>query len=420
MASAKEWLKSRALFPRLFPDPPDPLTGIIIVVPAFDEPGITTLLDSLASCSKPECATEVIIIVNAPVNAGHQSLLNNEICIQEISAWNKANQSSFLKILAYDTGQPLIKGWGAGLARKAGMDEALRRFSIIDKPDGIIVSLDADCTVGKDYLKEIYSKLQPGSKENACSIWFEHPLAGNEFPDQVYRYVSKYELHMRYFLQAVRYTGFPYAFHTIGSAIACKADAYLRSGGMNRRQAGEDFYFIQKLVPLGGFFELNTTTVYPSPRISSRVPFGTGPVISKMIAEKTDLFLTYCPQAFFELRKVFLALGEIYSPGGIEDKAFYDTLPESVKSFITSQEWSEKIMEIRENTSNEDSFRKRFCNWFNMFRIVKYLNHVHSALFTKIPVEDAASSFLTLTGRSHDSEDTVSLLRRYRTIEKSS
>jgi len=42
---------------------------------------------------------------------------------------------------------------------------------------------------------------------------------------------------------------------------------------MNRKQAGEDFYFIQKLMPLGGYFALNSTAIYPSPRESSRVPF---------------------------------------------------------------------------------------------------------------------------------------------------
>ncbi len=120
-------------------------------------------------------------------------------------------------------------------------------------------------------------------ERKACSIRFEHPLSGSEFPDEVYRYVTMYELHMRYFYQAVKYSGYPYAFHAIGSAIAFRASAYLKAGGMNRKQAGEDFYFIQKLIPQGGFFALNSTTVHPSPRTSDRVPFGTGAVISKLI-----------------------------------------------------------------------------------------------------------------------------------------
>ncbi len=65
MAFATEWLQKRALFPQLISEPPDNQTGIIVVVPAFNEPGIATLLNSLASCDEPECRVEVIIIINA-------------------------------------------------------------------------------------------------------------------------------------------------------------------------------------------------------------------------------------------------------------------------------------------------------------------------------------------------------------------
>ncbi len=80
---------------------------------------------------------------------------------------------------------------------------------------------------------------------------------------------------------------------------------------MNRRQAGEDFYFIQKLVPAGGYFNLNSTTVYPSPRASSRVPFGTGASMRKLSAETSSTFLTYNILAFKELR-TFFELTEIF------------------------------------------------------------------------------------------------------------
>jgi hypothetical protein len=61
---------------------------------------------------------------------------------------------------------------------------------------------------------------------------------------------------------------------------------------MNRRMAGEDFYFIQKLLPAGGFFNLNQTTVYPSPRSSARVPFGTGVTIQRLTEGKNETLLT--------------------------------------------------------------------------------------------------------------------------------
>ena len=75
------------------------------------------------------------------------------------------------------------------------------------------------------------------------------------------------------------FAGLPYSYHTIGSAFAVTAKAYARQGGMNRRKAGEDFYFINKLIKGENFGEITNTTVFPSPRTSNRVPFGTGKAI---------------------------------------------------------------------------------------------------------------------------------------------
>ena len=64
---------------------------------------------------------------------------------------------------------------------------------------------------------------------------------------------------------------------TIGSAFAVTANAYIKRGGMTRSQAGEDFYFLQTLAQIGTVGEITTTKVYPSARLSDRIPFGTGP-----------------------------------------------------------------------------------------------------------------------------------------------
>jgi len=222
---------------------------------------------------------------------------------------------------------------------------------------------------------------------------------------------------MRYFYQAVRYSGYPYAFHTIGSAIAFRASAYLKAGGMSRKEAGEDFYIIQKLIPQGGYFALNSTTVHPSPRTSCRVPFGTGTVVSKLLDDKTGYLLTYNPQAFSELRNLFSAIEQLSGADEGEIRFFYNTLPDGLRSFIGSGELLDKINEIRNNTSGKDSFLKRFHAWFNMFRIVKYLNHVHSGIFEKKPVADAAYDLLSVIGPLVKSKDPYELLLFYRKIE---
>ena len=77
------------------------------------------------------------------------------------------------------------------------------------------------------------------------------------------RKIAAYELHLRYYTHGLRFSNLPYSFQTVGSAMAVRCSAYQKQGGMNKRKAGEDFYFIQKIIALGGYSELNSTTVFP-------------------------------------------------------------------------------------------------------------------------------------------------------------
>jgi hypothetical protein len=417
MGFASAYIESRVLFPELIKEAPDKATGIIVVVPAYNEPGIVRLLDSLAKCTRPECEAEVIIVVNAPPDASEESISNNEITIKEIESWKLLNRDSFFRLYSF-MASPVIPGWGVGLARKTGMDEAVRRFNYISRPDGVILNLDADCLVQENYFKAVYSELLIKKERSACSIYFEHPVTGSEFKDNIYKSIILYELHLRYYFQALAFTGFPDVFHTVGSAIAVKALPYVKAGGMNRKQAGEDFYFIQKLIPAGGYFSLNSTTVYPSPRESFRVPFGTGASMGKLTLTDNPSLLTYNLQAFNELRRFFEMTDRFYACNTDKLSDPYDLLPEGLKSFITGTEWDEKMIELKQNTSGYESFKKRFFGWFNMFKVVKYLNFVHQHYYEKQPVTEAAIALLNRIGVVYESENADELLTKFRSLER--
>jgi hypothetical protein len=76
------------------------------------------------------------------------------------------------------------------------------------------------------------------------------------------------------------------------------------------------------------------------------------------------------------------------------------------------------MVEIKNNTSGLPSFKKRFFGWFNMFKIVKYLNNVHIEFFEKRPVDVSASELLENTGIIFKSKEPVDLLLYYRAMEK--
>ncbi len=417
MGFASTYLDERVLFPEMIKEAPDNQTGIIVVIPAFDEPGIAMLLDSLVLCSEPDCKVEVIIVVNAPPHASGECIKNNLLTLINIESWKKKNNNYFFRLYAF-TPEPIIGGWGVGLARKTGMDEAVRRFNAVSNPDGIILSLDADCTVEQNYFTAVYKEFLNRKDRSACSIYFEHPLSGNNYQVEIYKYITLYELHLRYYFQGLIYAGVPFVSHTVGSALAVRAQSYVKAGGMNRKKAGEDFYFIQKLIPAGGFFNLNSTTVYPSPRASSRVPFGTGASIGKLTEKGSTILMTYNTLAFKELHSFFSLVKNLYSCSASDIHGIYDTLPEGLRLFMDKNEFILKVSEIKNNTSGFYTFEKRFFSWFNMFRIVKYLNKIHSGIFEKKPVEVSALELLADIGITFKTNNPTDLLHFYRSLEK--
>ncbi|NLA48256.1 MAG: hypothetical protein GX876_02205 [Bacteroidales bacterium] len=300
------------------------------------------------------------------------------------------------------------------------MDEALRRFDALDNPEGVIVCLDADCTVHEDYFVSLEKELLNNSKACACSLYFEHPVGDDPGPASPYRGIILYELHLRYYVGALRAIGYPFAFHTVGSAMAAKAGEYMRVGGMNRRQAGEDFYFIQKLVQSGRYFSINSTSVYPSPRQSHRVPFGTGATIGKLAEDSEQQFFTYNMDAFRELEVLFSMKENLFRSGKRERDSLYDDLPPGLRYFLDRDDWLMKLEEIRSNTAGYESFSKRFFGWFNMFRTVRFMNSVHGEVHKRKPVALAACDLLYHIGHDVIPDDALQLLKHFRQLDRES
>jgi len=417
MGFASAYLESGALFPVFIDQEPEPDTGLIIVIPAYDEPEIESCLSSLASCRKPPVGVEVIVVVNAPPSAGSAAEEKNSRTIESIKSWKGKNEKIPFRLYIFDAGQPRIKGWGVGAARKTGMDEAVRRFDILGKPEGVIVSLDSDCEVDSGYLISLWNDFGLNVNAGGCSICFQHRESMEPADFTLNESIRQYELHLRYFVASLRYIDFPYPFHTIGSAMAVKALKYVKAGGMNRRQGGEDFYFIQKLVAGDDFINLRSTTVYPSQRLSLRVPFGTGPVISKLLNECDGRYFTYDPDSFEPLKKLFSQFSGA-DPEARAKAIPYGSLGKEIALVIEEKEWEARYCEIKGNTATSEMFTKRFFAWFNSFMIVKYLNSSHLHFYKKIPVNKAAKRMLQMSGDGEVPETTEALLEIYRKIDR--
>jgi hypothetical protein len=118
-----------------------------------------------------------------------------------------------------------------------------------------------------------------------------------------------------------------------------------------------------------------------------------------------------------ELKTLFSLIDRIFLCENDDPDFAYSDLPPGIKQFTNKQEWTAKIGEIKRNTAGIQSFRKRFYGWFNMFRIVKYLNSAHDSFFRKKPVNESASELLMAVGKDFGSMDPSELLRYYRLLE---
>ncbi len=365
---------------------PHPGSGIILVIPCYREPEILETLHSVISCRLPENFVEVLVLINHSDTASDEIKAQNHQTRQELEAWIKQHSAERLKFFVIGPVELKKKWAGAGTARKAGMDEAVGRFNQLNKPDGIIVSLDADTLVEENYLIEIEEYFRNNPSDAGATIHFSHQKDG--LGERHLQGILLYEKYMDYYKRAMAFTGYPYSMFTVGSAFAVTAGAYVKRGGMNRRQAGEDFYFLQTLVQVGRVGEITLTTVHPSARLSGRVPFGTGPVLQKWMEGEEDLRNTYSFDAYANLKCFFGKVELLYQISREDYEKELSGLPHSVKAFLNADVFWKELNDLNRNCASLASFRLRFYHKFNAFKILKYLNFTHAHYYEKADLDE--------------------------------
>ena len=215
MEALETYLKRRVSFPALIDRPPRSHLTNVVVIPCHDETRVTDTLSSLSACSLPHNPVEVIIVINASEKDPPEVIARNRHTLQEIANLTREVHHDKIRFFPVIISDLPAKKAGVGLARKIGMDEAVRRFLWTHNRNGIITSLDADTLVDRNYLKALEEFFMHKPELSGVSIYFEHPLDGYVFPREVYRAIIRYELHLRYFVNALRFIGYPFAFHTL-------------------------------------------------------------------------------------------------------------------------------------------------------------------------------------------------------------
>ncbi len=357
-----------------------------VVIPALAErANLIHTLESLAANPASELArTLVVVIVNnrAPGVADPAQIGDNQATLALLDSLmhgratgeTEAIIRSGLRLAYIDassSGRELPAKGGVGLARKIGLDRALRVLHENGASEGLLLSTDADTLVEPSYLQAVRNHFRD-PQAWAAIVPYAHRLDGS--PEECAAIIA-YEIYLRYHALGLGHAGSPYAFPTIGSTIVCSARAYATSGGMNRRQAGEDFYFLQQLAKTGRVGDVTGTTIHPAGRSSDRVPFGTGRWVKQRLAGEQDLVL-YHPEVYRVLGKWLAAiLGHLAEgPAAILDHA--QAIAPPLRSFLEQQGFATVWVRLQENARDDNALLDQFHRWFDGFKTLKLIHHL--------------------------------------------
>lgn len=344
----------------------------LVVIPALAERrALPATLESLAgNVAKFLAQTLVVVVVNQRPSASPEERLDNSATLDWLATprWKELNLAW---CDASSPGREIPLKDGVGFARKIGFDLGLCRLDWQRSP--FLVSLDADTLVDENYLSALFHHFDHRPCA-AATLAFRHQ-PGNDC--QAERAIRQYELYLRSYQFGLRWAGSPYAFIALGSAMACRAEAYVAAGGMKRRLAGEDFYFLQQMVKIGTLAEVKGTLVRPEARFSGRVPFGTGRVMQARVEDGRLLYHFFSAESFQLLRRwLMLAEGSLgLAPVQMLEQAA--DISTELSLFLQQLHFDAIWSRIQANHDCA-SRRRAFHQWFDGLRTRQLLSRLES------------------------------------------
>ena len=273
------------------------------------------------------------------------------------------------------------------------MDAMLRLWKKEMPAKKLLLSLDADTLVEDNYFSAVKNYFSGKIKTAITAYAHQMPL-----DDAGRAAICFYEIYLRYWVMGLRLAKSPYAYHSIGSTIITTADAYLEVRGMNQRQAGEDFYFLNKLAKVGKVNYLRDTCVYPAARPSLRVPFGTGKSIHSFLAGVKQKYLLYDPCVFAVLRSWIELMEEKSAAKITEIKEKARRIHPCLEGFLKTCRFDDNWSKISANATNERVLIRQFHLWFDAFKTLKLINYLTREAYPQIEMSEALKGMPNLSG----------------------
>lgn len=364
-----------------------------LCIPAFAEP-VAFLETQLKVFSGRNIL--VILVVNASDNASNEQLQLTQKLLDHLSenCALKATLGKNLTLREGPHGLDLLlvdrctssylaenKG-GVGLARKIACDIACQLIHDNKISSPWIHTTDADALLPPDYLDAI-NTLDPA---DTCAALFPFQHAAHSDP-AVTKAQQLYDLSLHYYVQGLAWAQSPWAFHTIGSTLVINALNYAQARGFPKREAGEDFYLLNKLGKTGRIVLLDSKPIVLECRQSDRVPFGTGPALNKILALENPAsdYLFYHPQCFVYLRYWHTIARHLWDDQHQVLTADYinryreETELVAVKSDVLlacldALGIQKSLAHAFSHSTSKKVFDRHLHNWFDAFQTLKFIH----------------------------------------------
>lgn len=373
-----------------------------LLIPAFNE--APDFIDSLYSRCHADTATLFIVIINQADDGSPACPQNKKLAehIQESGTkqWQQQHLSliqwpqgcAVLLVDRFDLGPRIPSKNGVGLARKIGADIAVTLIAAKQLSSNWIYNSDADAKLPSDY----FCLDQQAPKGTvAATFGFHHQAVYSPCPAPVLEANAQYQQALNYYVEGLAWAGSAYAFHTVGSTLAFTAKAYSQARGFPTRAAGEDFYLLNKLAKLGQVFTPDTQPLLLQARTSDRVPFGTGPAVSRIIGLENngEAYCYYHPQLFIELKQCLQAALKLTADDQTE---FWQSLPTSHQQALTELGIDKFFKHAAKQCKTQEQLEHHWHHWFDAFKTLKFLHALRQQQYPDIPLSEAVIKFQQL------------------------
>jgi glycosyltransferase involved in cell wall biosynthesis len=343
-----------------------------VIIPAYSESEY--LPKTLASLNENNPSflkdTLIVVVINNAENSPEYILKNNQHCFELVSS--PKYRFSLGIVDAFSNGLALPpKHAGVGLARKIGMDLSLPHLT---SPQSLIFCTDADTQVSPDYLSKV-KQIFKSQNTSAAVIGSSHLKSQDSAINDA---IGQYEKFLKTTAEKIQRAGSPYGYVSMGSTIVCTAEAYCAVGGMPRKKATEDFYFLQELTKYCGVHNIPDILVFPSPRPISRVHLGTG-FHMEQIQNGFDITNLYYSNDAFLCLSNWLQFGSIAWKVPLHKllNNISDIHPQLVE-FLKLEGIEDVWSKIQNNAPSKSHFTEQFHRWFDGLKTIRFLKRFTS------------------------------------------